>query len=192
MSKVGVGVGEDFPVDDGNGGAQGGGQGPRDERAEFEEWKRRRDAWRSEREAARAERDAWRARKRAFKQKIRDAARESFGDGANWRDGYGRHGESYYHWRPRFSALWMLVPVVGLLLFFSLVAAIFKAPFAFLALILIGAFLFAHQGRGHFRHHHGFGRDYGRDYNMARGPIVTPPPAKPEPPAAPPAVTDGK
>ena len=39
MSKIGVGVGDDFPVDDGA--PKNTSEPPRDDRAEFEEWKRR-------------------------------------------------------------------------------------------------------------------------------------------------------
>src|SRR5215472_17600628 len=83
MSKYGVGVGDDFPVDDGRGPGQ---QGPEDDRAEFEEWKRRRDAWRAQREAHRAQREEWRRRRdewraqwkeqrRAWRAQYRDAYR---------------------------------------------------------------------------------------------------------------------
>jgi hypothetical protein len=47
MSKFGVGVGDDFPIDDNNGREQA---QPQDDRAEYEEWKRRRDAHRAQRE----------------------------------------------------------------------------------------------------------------------------------------------
>jgi hypothetical protein len=184
MNKIGVGVGDDFPVDDGNGGGQPGAQGPRSEQEEFEDWKRRRDAWRAEREQWRAQRDAWRARKRAFKEKVRAAARESFGDSANWHHGYDRRGEPYYHWRPRFWGLWALIPIFAILLFLSLIAAIFKSPFLFLALIGIGAFAILHRHRWDRRFD-----DYG--YGGPRGPIVTPPPPS-KPAGPPPAVTNGK
>src|ERR1700761_3413483 len=81
MSKFGVGVGDDFPVDDGSGQNAGANQGePRDDRAEYEEWKRRKEAHRAQREQWHAQREEWRNRKRAFKERVRAAARESFGD----------------------------------------------------------------------------------------------------------------
>ena len=176
MSKIGVGVGEDFPVDDGHGAAPGGPQGPRSEQEEFEDWKRRRDQWRAQREQWRAQRDEWRARKRAFKQKIREAAQESFGQ--EW-DGY-RYDR--YRRSRGFGPIWAVIPILGIVLFVSLIAAIFKAPFVFLGLIAICAVVCAHHNRYRFHHHY--------DYDMPRGPIVTPPP-KSEPPAPPPAVTNG-
>ncbi len=44
MSKIGVGVGDEFPLDDGAAKAADAPRTPEDDRAEFEEWKRRRDA----------------------------------------------------------------------------------------------------------------------------------------------------
>ncbi len=179
MSKFGVGVGEEFPLDDENGDGGGGDQsrGPRteaDDRADYEEWKRRREAWRAQREEWRAHRDSWRAGKRAFKQKIREAARESFGERGGYRD--DRYGRG--HWHPM-GLLWLLIPVLAILVVFSLVSAVFKAPFVFLALFALGAFVLMH--RGPWRHH----RHY--DYYGPRGPIPAPPPA--QPPAAPPPTT---
>src|ERR1700761_1983373 len=97
MSKFGVGVGDDFPVDDGSGPNAGANQGqPRDDRAEYEEWKRRREAHRAQREQWHAQREEWRNRKRAFKERVRAAARESFGDDYEDRRhdgrGFGRGG----------------------------------------------------------------------------------------------------
>ncbi len=53
MSKIGVGVGDEFPLDDGaaKSAAAETPRTPEDDRAEFEEWKRRRDAHRAQREA---------------------------------------------------------------------------------------------------------------------------------------------
>jgi len=180
MSKFGVGVGEDFPVDDG---PQGGpsGAAPRTEQEEFEDWKRRREQWRAQRDHWRAQRDEWRARKRAFKHKVREAARESFG--SEW-DAYRYERRRRYGWYP-FWPLW-LIPILAIVFFFSLIGAIFKAPFAFIALVLLGVFFFAPRG------HHRFHRDYG--YDMPRGPIVTPPPraSNTQPPVTPPSIGGGK
>src|ERR1700761_7731458 len=145
MSKFGVGVGEDFPVDDGSGPGAGANQGqPRDDRAEYEDWKRRREAHRAQHEQWHAQREEWRQRKHAFKEKIRAAARESFGDDYDDRHGgrgfgrgrfggrgvfgYGRHG---------FPFGLALIPVLGIVLVVALIAAIIKSPFVFLALALL-------------------------------------------------------
>ena len=195
MSKFGIGVGDEFPVDDGHGQGAGGDQGqPRDDRAEFEEWKRRKDAHRAQREQWRAQREEWRNRKRAFKERVRAAARESFGD--DWDDrrygrGYGRRGGFRF-------PLVALIPILGLVLVIALIAAIIKSPFVFLGLALLGFFFFAHR---HHHHDHRFaghgwhrhdGRDYDFDMKPSRGPaagnsaVVTPPPS-PEAGQTPPA-----
>ena len=179
MSKIGVGVGEDFPVDDGHGGGQGAGQGaPRSEQEEFEDWKRRREQWRAQREQWRSQRDEWRARKRAFKQKIREAAQENFGQ--EWDSHRYAQYRRARHWYP-FWPIWAVIPIVGIVLFVSLIAAIFKAPFLFLGLIAICAIAYGHHNNFRFHRY---------DYDMPRGPIVTPPP-KSDPSAPPPAVTGG-
>jgi hypothetical protein len=178
MSKFGVGVGEDFPVDDGPQGSTSSGA-PRTEQEEFEDWKRRRAEWRAQRDHWRAQRDEWKARKRAFKRKVREAARESFGN--EW-DAYRHERRRRYGWYP-FWPLW-LIPILCIVFFFSLIGAIFKAPLAILGLVAIGAVLFSHHNR--YRH---YGYDY--DYGMPRGPIVTPPPSNAPPPVTPPTI-EGK
>jgi hypothetical protein len=189
MSKFGVGVGDDFPVDDGSGQGADGNQGPSgDDRADYEEWKRRREAHRASREQWRAQREEWRGRRRAFKEKIRAAARESFGD--DWED--RRYRRRAYHGF-RFPLL-ALIPILGLVLVVSLIAAILKSPFIFLALAGVAIFFIAHHRdhrhfAGHGRHWHG--RDYDFDLKPSHGPqpptgngtIVTPPPSQTPPPA---------
>jgi hypothetical protein len=199
MSKFGVGVGDEFPVDDGSGPGAGGDQGP-DDRAQYEAWKRRKEAYRAQREQWRAQREEWRSRKHAFKEKVRAAARESFGDDWDERR-YGRRG--YGYGRRGFGlSLFALIPLLGLVLMVALIAAIIKSPFVFLALALGGFFLFAYR---HHRHDHNFaghgwhgpdrdGRSYDFDLKPSRAPqapkdnnadynnvIVTPPPSQTPP-----------
>lgn len=190
MSKFGVGVGDEFPMDDGGRGNQpGGDQGqPRDDREEFEEWKRRRDAHRAQREAWHRQREEWRERKRAFKEKVRQAARETFGEGhddygyrGDWRSGGRRHrgGFPFLVW----PAVGLLIPILIVATFIAIIAAVFKSPFVFLGLIVLGFLFFAH--RHHHRYRDDFRRpDYDFDLKPSRGPtpnnnggaIVTPPP----------------
>src|SRR5690348_5741611 len=93
MSKIGVGVGDEFPVDDGNNpkpntnNTSASPGTPEDDRTEFEEWKRRRDAWRAQKEQWRAQRDEWQRRRHEWKQQwrenkraFRDEMRTRFGD----------------------------------------------------------------------------------------------------------------
>jgi len=190
MSKFGVGVGDDFPVDDGRGNERDQTQ-PQDDRAEYEEWKRRRDAHRAQREEWCRQRDEWRERKRAFKERVRQAARESFGpragDYENYygrRSGRGRGGFPFLVW----PAIGLLIPILIIAILVSVIAAVFKSPFLFLGLVIL-AFLFF--GYRHHHHHDDFRgyRDYDFDLKPANGPrppqppqptvVVTPPPSAP-------------
>ena len=167
MSKIGVGIGEDFPVDDGSGG---------DDRAEYEAWKRRRDEWRAKREQWRQEQEdwqarraEWRARKRAFKEKVRAAARETFGPEYNaYRDARGRYG---HYWPFGYGVM----KILGIVLVIALVSEIFRAPLLFLALAGGVWFFFFH------RHHHRYACDYDFDAKpatpRAEQPQQTPPPS---------------
>ncbi|HEV2562963.1 MAG TPA: hypothetical protein VGT78_12555 [Rhizomicrobium sp.] len=169
MSKIGVGVGEDFPVDDGPGKTGN----EQDDRAEYEEWRRRRAEWRAQRERWRSQRDEWRAKRRAFKEKVRNAAHETFGP--EW-ESYRRARHGYYrHWHFPFG---ILMPILGIVLFFSLLSAVFKAPFFFLGLAALAWFFIAH------RHHH---RYEGCDYDIDAKPAAPQPAAQPAPPPPPPA-----
>ena len=172
MSKIGVGVGEDFPVDDGAGKT-----GPGDDdRAEYEDWRRRRDEWRSKREQYRAEQDEWRARrdewrdrKRAFKEKVRSAARETFGpEWDAYRDARRRYG--HYYWPFSYG----MMRILGIVLVIALISEVFKAPLLFLGLGAVAWFF--------FHHHHGYGRrDYDFDARPASGPSPSAKPAEPPP-----------
>jgi len=170
MSKIGVGVGEDFPVDDSKGD---------NDRAEYEAWKRRRDEWRAKREQWRQDRaewqqrrDEWRARRRAFKQKVRDAARETFGPEYDaYRDARGRYG---HYWPFSYGML----RILGIVLVIALISEIFRAPLLFLALAAGAWFFFFHR-------HHGYAHS-GCDYDLD-GQAAPPSSAQPSqpPPSAP-------
>ena len=187
MSKIGVGVGEDFPVDDGQGGT-GNGSDPKTEKSEqeeFEEWRRRRAQWRAQREEWRRQKEEWRARKRAFKAKVKAAARESFGEtmGGDW-DAY-RYGRRHRHG----FGLWplgALIPILAILVIVALVSAVFKSPFVFLGIVVLAVILISHRRHRDYGHY----RDYDFDLRPASGPIVTPPPSSSsaaQTPAVPPA-----
>jgi hypothetical protein len=188
MSKIGVGVGEDFPVDDGDGNTAAGAQGavPNDDRAEFEAWKRARDDERRYREEKRRHHEEWHQRKREFKERIKAAARE-FGDDTRdrWhdRDWDGRHWHASRYWPIGigFALLVIAIPIFILAFFFSLISAAFKAPFVILAIVAIAALVFASRHRhGHRRYDYSDRRSRYRYYDDSD--IQTPP--RPQPPAA--------
>jgi hypothetical protein len=191
MSKIGVGVGDEFPVDDGNKpnnannngtGATGSGAPP-DDRAEFEEWKRRRDADRAQREQWRAQREDWHRRKDEWKQQWReqrrtwrDQMRAQHGDGANGDFAYPYGGRRYYG-RGRFPWFFGGHGVARLLGLFAVIAlvifAISHIGYIIAGLVAVAVLFAAYHHFGHdpldFGHYAG-GRDYGR-------PINNPPPA---------------
>jgi hypothetical protein len=111
MSKIGVNIGEDFPVEDpsrtsgpadqsqpspddrqqsadGDGAANGS-----DDRDEFERWKWWREGEQHWQEDVRNARAEWEARKRAFKENIRAAVHDAMGSHVN-----GRHHAWGHTW----------------------------------------------------------------------------------------------
>ena len=154
MSKIGVGVGDEFPVDDGsnpqnttnNTGASAGPRTPEDDRAEFEEWKRRRDAWRAQREQWRAQHDEWQRRKHEWKAQWREskhAFREEMR--AKFGDDRGTGGRRYG--RGRFPVPFLaygLPRILGIIL----VVAVLIFALTHIGYILAGTVLVALSGRG--------------------------------------------
>src|SRR5690348_8934013 len=127
MSKIGVGVGDEFPVNDGNNpnttSNSTGANPPDDDRAELEEWKLRRDAWRAQKEQWRAQRDEWQRRRHEWKQQwrenkraFRDEMRARFGDDY---DNYG--GRRYGRGRFPFVGFYGLPRLLGIILAFAIV-----------------------------------------------------------------------
>jgi Flp pilus assembly protein TadB len=124
MSKIDVGVGEDFPINDGQP-AEGEAAGPEGERCGRREE-------RSEEERARhAE---WRSRKRGFRDDVRRSFRQHFGD----------------HPFDRHHGGWLRVLLVVALL----VLAIAILPHLFLLVALVLAVIFFAAHRGGFYHYH--------------------------------------
>ncbi len=132
MGKIDVGVGEDFPINDGqpaeNGPAENGPQtaGPDGDRCG------RRTRRSPEDEARHAE---WHAKRRAFKNDVRRSFREHFGDHPfGMRNGY-------------------VIRAVIAVALLALAIAILPHVFLFVALLLAVVFFVAHRG-GFYYHHH--------------------------------------
>jgi Flp pilus assembly protein TadB len=101
MSKLGVGVGDEFPIDDGNpaGGNASGGPGTNnpDYEARRAEWRRQREAWREQRRQLRDQwRAEWREKKRAFKEEMRAKYGEDFDLHGYGHGGYGRYWRGHH------------------------------------------------------------------------------------------------
>src|SRR5437868_12898588 len=111
MSKIGVGIGEDFPVDDGK--PREGfrsderPQGDRDNDAEYAARREAHRAWHDQRrEWKRQWRDEWRARRRDFKSQFK----------GSYYDGNSRPYMTFghpYHWGP--GMLWRVVGAVAVI-----------------------------------------------------------------------------
>lgn len=134
MAKIGVGVGEEFPINDRpeNGGAESGpGPDARQEHCcgwdsdeDYEDWR----AWREERRARRHE---WRARRREWRRRYREEMRARYAPG----------DPLYYYWGlPRILRIIVWIAVVVLVL--RIVA---HAPLIILAAALLGVFYLAHR-----------------------------------------------
>lgn len=137
MTKIGVGVGEDFPIEDkpehasDEGPEPGAGQHRRDEGYgcgwgpdSYDDWRDWRDDWR-------AHRAEWRARRREWRRRYREEMR--------MRHGYG--DPYYYYWGlPR--VLRIVIVIALIMLTFRLIA---EAPFIILGLGLLAVLYIAHR-----------------------------------------------
>jgi hypothetical protein len=137
MTKIGVGVGEDFPMEDRPSG-QGGGEGPPGGCGWSQDWDSA--EWRARREEWRQQRREWRARHREWRGNFRAEMRAR---------GYG----GWY--------FFPLVPIIVIaflltLLVTGLITVIASAPVVVFGLILAGVLYAVH------RHHplHRYAHDY--------------------------------
>jgi hypothetical protein len=183
MSKIGVGVGDDFPVDDGAPKNTGGNEPPRDDRAEYEEWKRRRDSYRAQREAWRAQREEWRNRRDEFKAHWKAQSRA-------WRDEFHEGGGRYRRrgYFPSYGYGFVIRLLVAITLLAIVFFAISHIGYILAGLAAIAVLFVAWHHYGHDPFDIGprdFGtreRDYSRPVN-APAPAPTPSVEKPNDPA---------
>ncbi|HXC53753.1 MAG TPA: hypothetical protein VNU97_00510 [Rhizomicrobium sp.] len=145
MSKIGVGIGEDFPVDDGKPrderGPRPGFQGeyrPRDDASYDAEYAARREAHRKWREARREWKRQWRDEWRARRSEFRDQVRGSYYDG---RRGHRRFGHPFF-WG---GLLW---PILGLIVLIAVVSFAFAHIYFILGTVVLLALLAAAWHRG--------------------------------------------
>jgi hypothetical protein len=145
MSKLGVGVGDDFPIDDGNPAGGNASSGPGTNHSEYEasraEWRRQREAWREERRRVKDEwRAEWREKKRAWKEEMRAKYGKDFDF-----DGYGHGGYGRYWRGHQLLRLFVVLGLImtGLMLLNHLVVL-------FGLVVLAGLFLAYRGGYDHF------------------------------------------
>jgi hypothetical protein len=153
MGKLGVGIGDEFPVEDPQGASPGSDPGS-DADPEYEkmreEYRKARDAWREQR---RKMRDAWRARRRAY----------SSDTGSRYGDGYAAdmwHEHGGFH--PHHIANILLI--AGLIM---LAVIIFSHIYLLFGLVVLAGLYFAY--RGGFDHH----------FDLHEPPRSTPPSSPP-------------
>lgn len=138
MSKIGVAIGEDFPVDDGPDRPHE----PHDEHCgpywdAREEWRRQRHEWRRQWKAEwRARKHEWRQHKRAFKSQLRDSAYEH-GDYRRYYRGHGFH-------------LGYLIPILAIAGGIAIIVALINNPLVLLALVVGGVAFVAWRRHEHY------------------------------------------
>ncbi len=156
MGKIGVGIGDDFPIDDSKQEGASSGPSPDYNDPEYqkrrEEWRRARETWREQR---RQWREQWKQHRRAWREEMR----------ARYGDDYYAH----YHgpdWGPHhlFRILLTLGLIVMAITIFSHLYIVFGL------IVLVGLYLAYRGGFEHF------------DYTPASGPM----PPRSSPPTAPP------
>ena len=185
MSKIGVGVGDDFPVDDGAPKNTGGPEAPRDDRAEFEDWKRRRDAYRAQKDAWRAQKEEWRNRRDEWKAQWkaqgrawRDEARAELHDGGYRQGRYRRRGNSAFYGYCFVMRLLVAVALLAIVFFAISHIGYILAGLATIAVLFVA---WHHYGHDPFDFEPRE-RDYSRPVN-APPPAPTPSVEKPNDPA---------
>ena len=178
MTKIGVGVGEDFPADDSKPAEAPGETASGDRRYDGRDYARydaeyaaRREAyrkWREQRrEWKRQWRDEWRARKRAFREQVHQSIYENAG--------YDPRRDYRHYGHPAFWNYGILWVVLGIIATIAVISFLFSHIFIVVGVIAVLA-LFA-------AYHHGydpFDLEPAADYSRP----ATPPPA-PQPPSAP-------
>jgi hypothetical protein len=179
MAKIGVGIGEEFPVGDPSEPRPAPGEGETratsaktdqsgdTAHAEFERRKWQREgqrAWDEDVRNQRAEwqsrdRTEWEAKKRAFKEKIHAAVLNGIGNPDNWqRMPWG------YSWRPRTIGAWgiaiallvLAIPILAIIVIVALIAAAISAPLIVLG--VLAALIFIPIAGHRYRHGHTAGR----------------------------------
>jgi hypothetical protein len=154
MGKLGVGVGDDFPIDEGKGPSSGPQNDP-DYEKRREEWHRQREEWRERR---REWRNAWRQKKREFREEMR--AR------------YGDAVDDYHHthnWHMDGHGIVRVIAIVGLV---AVTIMIFSHIYMLFGLLVLAGLYFAY--RGGFDHF---------DFPHHAGPPAPPPPPSDAPKA---------
>jgi hypothetical protein len=147
MGKFGVGVGDDFPIDDGNKPETGAADAGADHAKDREEYERRREEWRKQRDEWRARRNQWRDEWRRRKREFRAEMHKRYGDDYDGHD---------HHWHYSGDHVVKLLGLLGLV---AVTIMIFSHIYILMGLIVLAGLYFAYRrgGLDHFdfpRHGH--------------------------------------
>ena len=144
MGKLGVGVGDDFPIDEGQGPANG--PAP-DYEKQREEWRRQREEWHRSREEWRERRrqwrDAWRQKKREFRAEMKARYGDAYDD------------DHHHHWHYDSHQFMRVIAIVGLV---AVTIMIFSHIYMLFGLLVLAGLYFAYRGgfdHFDFPHHAG-------------------------------------
>lgn len=144
MGKFGVGIGDEFPIEDQKPSENAGGpSGPGDPDYERrrEEWRKAREAWRDQR---RQWREEWRARWREHKRAIREEMRARYGD-----DAYAFYGHDRWHshggWHGSYGGHRFLLHALMIAGLVALAIAIFSHLYIVFGLAVLGALYYAYR-----------------------------------------------
>ena len=136
MGKLGVGIGDDFPIDDGRP-QDTAPPGPgSDYEREREEWRKRREEWREKR---RQWRDEWRKKRREFQAEIQ----ARYGD---------FHDDDHWRWHASPHHILRILAILGLIV---VTIMIFSHIYILFGLIVLAGLYFAYRGGfDHFDYPH--------------------------------------
>ncbi len=170
MGKFGVGIGDEFPIDDGKP-SQDGPHGPEDFYANNPDYEARRAEWRRQREAFREQRrqwrEQWRAEWRERKLAFREEMRARYENGGTT-DCYGYGGTHHRYWRSH--RLFHLLAVVGLIV---IAITVLSHIYVLFGLVVLAGLYFAYRG----------GFDHFEPFDFTPAAPRGAPPAPPSPPA---------
>jgi hypothetical protein len=200
MGKLGVGVGEEFPIDDGkprdpeNRDPPKDAERPHGERQHaYDEWQRAHEDWhRAQREEWLKFQDEWKKRREEFHAKRRQWRDEWHEKQRQWREEWRKRREEFRaemrqrygappeHWHDHWHDHWTWGPedgriVAGLIAILGTVALailIFSHFVLFLGLLVLGALWFAWRGR--FDHFH-FDKGHFDNGHLGNGGVPTSP-----------------
>ena len=135
MGKFGVGVGDDFPIDEGKPREAAPPESNRDYEKEREEWRKRREEWHRQRDEWREKRQQWRNEWRKRRRAFREEMRARYGADFEYDDHWRWYGDSHHLFR-----------ILGILALIVVTIMIFSHIYILFGLIVLAGLYFAYRG----------------------------------------------